>query len=50
MVARYIACIIIVHGTLKGPLGTVLYTIDKLNESIMVVMTTGHSVANTAPG
>ena len=28
MVARYI-CIIIVHATLKGPLGAMLYTIDK---------------------
>ena len=43
-------CIIIVHATLKGPLGAMLYTVDKLNDSIMVVMTTGHSVDNTAPG
>ena len=30
MVARYIVCIIIVHATLKGPLGAMLYTIAKI--------------------
>ena len=28
MVARYIACIIIVRATSKGPLGAILYTVD----------------------